>query len=372
MRRRALKELTLTRLRVMLREPEGVFWVFFFPVLLALGLGVAFSSPSPERLRVAVVDREAAEAGPADQGAATDGVPQGAATSGSGFQLPAAGLHTLPGGTELEFVPMSPEGGVAALARGEVALVLTPAGDSVLYRYDPTRPESRTARLGVDALVQEAAGGTRPRPVASQEVQERGGRYIDWLIPGLIGFNLMSTGLWAVGFYLTQMRSSKQLKRLVATPMHRGDFLLSQMLARLVFLVAEVPLLVVFARVVFGVRVEGGLLPLVVVVLVGGAAFSGFGLLAASRTRTTEGVSGIINVIVMPMTVLSGVFFSTARFPEAIQPLIAALPLTALNDALRGIYNDGATLAAVGGELAIVTAWGVGAFLLALRWFRWQ
>jgi len=360
-RRRALRELTLTRLRVMLREPEVVFWVFFFPVLLALGLGVAFSSPSPERLKVAVVD-----------GGATEGEAPSAPTLAAASGFPAAGLHSLPGGTELEFVPMSPETGAAALARGEVVLVLTSRGDSVLYRYDPTRPESRTARLGVDALVQEVAGGTRPRPVASQEVRERGGRYVDWLIPGLIGFNLMSTGLWAVGFYLTQMRSSKQLKRLVATPMHRGDFLLSQMLARLVFLVAEVPLLVGFAWAVFGVRVEGGLLPLAAVVLLGGAAFSGFGLLAASRTRTTEGVSGIINVIVMPMTVLSGVFFSTARFPEAVQPFIRALPLTALNDALRGVYNDGATLAGVGGELAIVAAWGLGAFLLALRWFRWQ
>jgi ABC-2 type transport system permease protein len=345
-RQTALREMTLTRLRVMLREPEVVFWVFFFPVLLALGLGVAFSNPAPERLQVAVV--------------------------GSAPGLPAPGLQVAPGGTELDFVPMPGGEAGEALARGEVALVLEPVADSLIYRYDATRPEGRTARLAVDALVQDASGGSRPRPVRSEEVRERGGRYIDWLIPGLIGFNLMSTGLWAVGFYLTQMRSSKQLKRLVATPMHRGDFLLAQMLARLVFLVAEVPLLVVFAWLVFGVTVEGGITALVAVVLVGGGAFAGFGLLAASRTRTTEGVSGIINVIVMPMTVLSGVFFSTARFPEAIQPVIAALPLTALNDALRGVYNDGLSLAAVGGELAIVAAWGVGAFLLALRWFRWQ
>jgi ABC-2 type transport system permease protein len=346
-RRAALREMTLTRLRVMLREPEVVFWVFLFPVLLALGLGVAFSDPTPERVRVALV-----------------GYPGGVPAGGAGD---AVGDPTLP-----DFVEMAPGEAATALARGTVSLVATVQGDSLVYRYDPTRPEARGALLATDRALQRAAGALPVRPVRREEVLERGGRYIDWLIPGLIGFNLMSTGLWAVGFYLTQLRATRQLKRLVATPMRRGDFLLAQMLARLVFLVAEVPLLVVFAWLAFGVTLEGSLPAFVGVVLLGGAAFSGLGLLAASRVRTVEGVSGIINVIVMPMVVLSGVFFSTARFPESIQPLIRVLPLTALNDALRAIYNEGAGLGAVGMELALVTAWGAASFLLALRLFRWQ
>ncbi len=346
-RRAALREMTLTRLRVMLREPEVVFWVFLFPVLLALGLGVAFSDPAPERVRVALVGVE---------------VPTHPATSGEGTSV----------GEDPEFVVLPDAEAEAALARGAVALVVSARGDSLLYRYDPTRPEARGAVLAADAALQRAAGSVSARPARREEVREQGGRYIDWLIPGLIGFNLMSTGLWAVGFYLTQLRATRQLKRLVATPMHRGDFLLAQLLARTVFLVAEVPLLALFALLAFGVRVEGSLLALTAVVLAGGGAFAGLGLLAASRARTTEGVSGIINVIVMPMVVLSGVFFSTSRFPDAAQPLIGLLPLTALNEALRAIYNEGAGLVAVAPELALVVGWGAASFLLALRLFRWQ
>jgi ABC-2 type transport system permease protein len=208
--------------------------------------------------------------------------------------------------------------------------------------------------------------------VRVEEVRQRGARYIDWLIPGLIGFNLLSTSLWAIGFYVVQMRSNRQLKRLVATPMRRRDFLLAQMLARLAFVVIEVPLLLVFARFVFDVRIEGSPVALVLLLIGGTISFSGLGLLAAARPRTVEGVSGIINVILMPMVVVSGVFFSASRFPDAVQPLLRALPLTALNDALRAIMNDGRPLTAVGPEIIVLAAWALVSYAAALRWFRWQ
>ncbi|HET8655503.1 MAG TPA: ABC transporter permease, partial [Longimicrobiaceae bacterium] len=199
-----------------------------------------------------------------------------------------------------------------------------------------------------------------------------GGRYIDWLIPGLIGLNLMSTGMWGIGFGIVNMRQKKQLKRLTATPMRRSDFLLSQMIARLVFLVIEVAPIVLFALFAFDVRVQGSLIDLAVVVVLGALTFAGLGLLTAARARTVEGVSGIMNVVMMPMFILSGVFFSARRFPDVVQPLIQALPLTALNDALRAVYNDGLSLTAVPGELLILVAWMVLTFALALKLFRWQ
>jgi ABC-2 type transport system permease protein len=342
----ALRELTLTRIRVMLREPEVLFWVFAFPVLLALGLGVAFADPAPDPLRLGVERGTAAEPW-------------------------AEALSRHP---ELTVTVLDPQEAADALRRGEVSLVLAGGDDAgtVVLRFDPTRPEGRTARVLADAVVQESAGATRPVPVETDELRQRGRRYIDWLIPGLIGFNLMSTGLWSVGFFVTQARQNRQLKRLVATPMPRRHFLLAQVLARFAFLIGEIPVVVLFAWLVFDVRIEGSLPALAAVVLVGAACFTGFGLMAASRTRTTEGVSGIINVIIMPMVVLSGVFFSPARFPDELQPLIRILPLTALNDALRAIYNDGAPLSETGTELALLAGWGVVTFLLALRWFRWQ
>jgi ABC-2 type transport system permease protein len=339
----AIRELTLTRVRVMLREPEVIFWVFAFPLLLAAGLGVAFRDPPPEPVVVAVEAGSAAE----------------------------RYLEPLAASGEVRPTLLSPGATHDALRRGQAALVMG-GTEEVVLRHDPTRPEGRTARLVVDALLQEAAGAPRVLEVRTEEVRQRGARYIDWLIPGLIGFNLLSTSLWAIGFYVVQMRSNRQLKRLVATPMRRRDFLLSQMAARMLFVAVEVPLLVLFAWLVFGVAVEGSLLALTLVVVLGAACFSGLGLLAAARPRTTEGVSGIINVIMMPMLVLSGVFFSASRFPDAVQPLVRALPLTAFNDAARGIYNDGVSLMALPLELAVMVVWTVVGFGVALRWFRWQ
>jgi ABC-type multidrug transport system permease subunit len=168
------------------------------------------------------------------------------------------------------------------------------------------------------------------------------------------------------------MRVRKLMKRLLATPMRRGDFLLSVLVARLVFLLPEMLLLVLVGVLGFGVPIRGGWLPLVVTILIGAAAFSGIGLLVACRTSKTETVSGIINLVMLPMWLLSGVFFSSRRFPEAAQPFIQALPLTQLNNALRATMLEGASLAGLVLPLAILGGYAVLTYALALRWFRWQ
>jgi ABC-2 type transport system permease protein len=309
---------------------------------MALGLGLAFGEGREERSHVAVEVGSVAEA-----------------------HLPA-----LAASPELEVRVLEAGEAERALRQGEVAVVL--GGEAALVsRFDPTRPESRLARLVVERALAEAAGVAPAVPMEERPERRRGARYIDWVIPGLIGLNLMSTGLWGIGFGIVYMRQKKQLKRLVATPMRRGDFLLSQILARLAFLVLEVPPIVLFAWLVFDVRVEGSLLALTAVLLLGTVCFAGIGLLASTRARTIEGVSGIMNVIMLPMFILSGVFFSARRFPDAMQPLIQALPLTALNDALRAVYNEGLPLTAVPAELAILGAWTLVSTLLALRLFRW-
>jgi ABC-type multidrug transport system permease subunit len=272
---------------------------------------------------------------------------------------------------EIDVRVLAPAAAERALRRGDVAVLLA-GRDTLVYRYDPAREESRVARLLADAAVQGGAGAARP--VAIQEDRERqpGGRYIDWVVPGLIGLNLMSTGMWGIGFGLVQMRQKKQLKRLVSTPMRKRDFLLAQVLARLTFIAFEVPPIILFAWIAFGVKVQGSFLSLALLVVLGAMAFAGLGLLAAARARTIEGASGIINVMMLPMFVLSGVFFSATRYPAVVQPLIQALPLTALNDAFRAVYNDGLPISAWGHEALILAAWMFGSFFLALRLFRWQ
>jgi ABC-type polysaccharide/polyol phosphate export permease len=337
-----LLQLTLLRIREYTREPESLFWVFAFPVLMALALGIAFRSPSNPPVRVGVTP------------------------------LPAlapvrASLERLGGFDVREVEPGRVD---AALRDGVVHLVIvdwTPPA----YRYDPTRAEGRLARLAVDDALQRASGrGDRWTPT-DQRVVTPGSRYIDWLVPGLLGMTIMSTSLWGIGFSVVTTRTRKLLKRLVATPMRRRDYLLSQILGRLVFLAFEAGVLVVFAWFAFDVQVRGAIALVAGLCLLGALSSAGLALLVACRAKTVEAVSGLLNVVMLPMWILSGVFFSTANFPEAMQTLIKALPLTALNDALRAVMLEGATAGALALDLGILTAWMIVSSGLALRWFRW-
>jgi len=340
-----LFQLTLVRYREFYREPEAIFWVFIFPVLLTAGLGIAFRSGTPERTPVAVVAHDSRDSSLAEQLAHADG---------------------------LKVRTVGDSAAVEALRTGDVALVVLPTGTGVEYRYDPERPDAREARLRADEAVQRAAGRTDPVPARERTVREAGARYVDFVVPGLLGMNLMGSGIWGIGFAIVDARRKHLLKRLVATPMSRTQFLASFVLSRLTFLVIEVALLLGFAALVFGVPVRGSPVLLAGVCLLSALAFASLGLLLAARPRTVEGVSGIMNLVMLPMWIFSGVFFSSSRFPDAVQPVIKALPLTAVIDALRATMLRGAGAAQVAPELAVICAWLVLCFVLAVRLFRWR
>jgi ABC-2 type transport system permease protein len=334
-----LYQLTLSRMREFYREPEAIFWVFGFPIVLAFALGLAFRNSGPGELKVGVADRALA------------------ATLDSSPRLGAIVLDTAAGRLQLR--------------TGRIALLVVP-GDPVVYRYDSTRTESRLARLEVDDALQRARGRTDAAAVRDERVVELGSRYIDFLIPGLLGMNLLGSGIWGVGFSVVQARQKKLLKRFMATPMRRSHYLLGFILSRLVFLFLEVAALVGFGRVMFHVGVRGSFAALTGITVLGALSFAGLGLLVASRARTIEGVSGLMNLVMLPMWILSGTFFSYARFPDAMIPFVKALPLTALNDALRAVMIDGTALTALGAPLAVVAGWGAVSFVVALKIFRWR
>lgn len=338
-----LFELTLGRFREFLREPEVVFWVFAFPIIMTCALGIAFRSRGAEPVIV--------------------GVAQVAGHEALAASLAGAGGFT---------IRLVTADAVERAIRDGRAPVVVVAGDPPMYRFDEARAESQVARLAVDRALQRAAGRADVFTPAEQPISAAGSRYIDWLVPGLLGMNIMSTGLWGVGFSIVQARTRRLLKRLVATPMSRAHYLSSHVLSRLVFLALEAAVLVGFGWLAFGVRVNGSLVALALVSLLGALAFGGLALLVASRARTIEAISGLLNVVMLPMWVLSGVFFASSNFPDVMQPFVQALPLTALNDALRGVMNEGLSLAALWGELASLAAWGGVSFLVALRLFRWQ
>ena len=341
-----LVQLTRVRYREFFREPEAVFWVFIFPVLLAAGLGIAFRNRAADRTAVAVVAGDGSATGQAQSLRRTDG---------------------------LDVSLLSDSAAAEALRTGEVALVVVPRpGGKVEYRYDDTRPESRIARLVVDDALQHAAGRRNPVAVGERLVHERGSRYIDFLVPGLLGMNLMGSGIWGVGFAIVDARKKRLLKRLIATPMSRPQFLASFILSRLTLLVIEVGLLLGFGALVFGVPLRGSLISLAAICLLSSLAFTSLGLLVASRVQTMEGASGLMNLVMLPMWIFSGVFFSATRFPDSLQPFIQALPLTAVVDALRANILRGAGWESVGPEMAIILAWLGLSFLLALKLFRWR
>ena len=341
--RPAIVELTSARTKEFVREPEAIFWVFAFPILLAIALGLAFRDKPPDRIPVGVI------AGPQAQ----------------------QRLAALAKSPTLAPRIVTAETGREDLRHGKVS-VLIDASAPIVYRYDPTRPESRSAQRDADDALQASAGRRSPLPTREEVVHEQGARYIDFLIPGLLGMNLMGTGMWGMGFTIANARMKKLLKRFIATPMRKTDYLLAQFLSRLGFLVVEVVVLVAFGWIVFHVRVNGSIAVLALLCIVGGYAFSGLGLLTASRTRTIEGVNGLLNLVMMPMWLCSGVFFSYERFPEAVKPLIRALPLTMLNDALRAVMNDAAPITRIAPHLLGLAVWGVVSFAVALKIFRWQ
>jgi len=343
-RQHPLAALTRTRILEFVREPEALFWVFAFPILMALVLGFAFRDRPPDPVPVGVVE-----------GSVSKEITDALAASGT---VKPSGYATLADGLE-------------ALRTGKIALLVEQT-DALTYHLDTTRPDARIARLEADGAIQRARGRLDPSPAQEALIHEKGSRYIDFLLPGILGLNLMSTGIWGIGFSIVNARLKKTLKLMAATPMRKSDYLLAQMLSRFVFLIGEVGIILAFGVAAFRVPIRGSLAVLGVVTVLGALCFAGLGLLTCARARTLEAANGLMNLIMVPMWLLSGVFFSSTRFPKAAQPLIQALPLTALNNALRAVMLEGRSLPAIGTELAVIAAWGVVSFALALKIFRWQ
>jgi ABC-2 type transport system permease protein len=338
-----LFELTRAHILEFLREPGALFWVFVFPMLVAIGLGIAFRAKPPDQLRI--------------------GVTPDAETL----------AKTLSASPDLEIIDLSREEAPTAIRKGKVDLVVgTSTAAAVVFRYDEMQPQSRAAKLAVDAVLEHAAGRRDVLAKLDAPVQERGERYIDFLMPGLVGINLMGSSMWGVGYAVVVTRSRKLMKRFAATPMKRSHYLLSFMLSRFAFLFFEVALLLLFGHLVFDVEIRGSIGALGVIAVFGALSFAGLALLVAARPQSVEAAQGWMNLVMMPMYFLSGVFFSYERFPQVMHPVLRALPLTALNDALRAVVNDGFSISRLWVELLVLGAWGVFSFALALKFFRWK
>jgi ABC-2 type transport system permease protein len=336
----SLFQLTRIRFLLVLREPEAIFWIFIFPILLAVGLGIAFRDRPPDVLPVAATSAQLTRALTADK--------------------------------ELRVMQMDQGTGKHALDTGAVLLLAREQATGVAYEYDDTNPDARTARLLADRAIQLAAGQHEAVSTSNELIHETGSRYIDFVVPGLLGMNLMGSAIWGLGFAIVEARQKKLLKRMVASPMPRWQYLAAFLLSRLAMLVVEVVAFLGFAGLVFGVPFRGSLLELAFLCVLTSMAFSALGLLISSRARTMEAASGLMNLVMLPMWILSGVFFSASRFPAVIQPFVRALPLTAANEALRANMLQGVTLNHLFPQVGILLLWLIAPFAVSLRIFRWR
>jgi ABC-2 type transport system permease protein len=348
-----LGQLIACRMREFAREPEAWIWTYGFPIIVTVALGVAFRNQPVTQIVVDIVDN-----------------PQASATEEALTTKPDSQQH-------FKAEIFSQEQTQLRLRTGKTDVVVTAAESNPVsphyeYRFDPTRPQSVLARNAVDDQLQRVAGRRDPAQVDSVAVDEPGGRYIDFLVPGLLGVNLLGGGLWGVGFVTVEMRLRKLLKRFLATPMKKWQFLIAVMSSRFVFSVAQALILLVFARYVFGVPNRGSTISLGFLILIGSIMFFGIGLLLASRVKTQDAIFGLMNLVQIPMWVLSGIFFSSDRFPDAIQPFIKLLPLTPLINSLRAVMLEGASLVSQATAIGIMAAWAIICFAVALRIFRWQ
>ena len=336
----SLYQLTMTRFRLTLREPEAIFWIFVFPILLAVGLGIAFRNRPADVLPVAATTPQLTQALAADKGLKATELDE------------ATGMH--------------------ALLTGKIVLLAEQGPSGVVYRYDDTNPDARTARMLADRAVQTAAGRRDAVTAENELVHEKGSRYIDFVVPGLLGMNLMGSAMWGLGFAIVDARQKKLLKRMVASPMPRWQYLAGYLLSRIGMLAIEVGMILGFAWLVFGVPFRGSLWALALVCLLTSLMFSALGLLVATRATTMEAVSGLMNIVMMPMWIFSGVFFSSSKFPAFMQPLVKALPLTAAIDMIRGNMLQGMELGQMMAPMGVLMAWLIVAFAVSVRIFRWR
>jgi ABC-2 type transport system permease protein len=337
-------EITIARLKEFYREPGALFWVFVFPVFMAVVLGIAFGQRPPSKPKIAVVD-----------------------TAPDKWVLPALGNDAV------DATEMTEEEARLALKKGSLDLILkTEVNGEVTYIYDATLAESRIAKLTADHVLNRVETNA-PRLRSTDVTPKRPGtRYIDFLIPGLIGLNIMGGSMWGVGYALVLARKHKVLRRLAATPMRRSHFLIGYMLFRVIFLSFELAALLIFGYFAFDVIIQGSVIVVIALGLLGALAFTGMGLMVAARIESLEAANGWLNFIMLPSWLLSGAFFSYTRFPEFLHSFIQLLPLTALNDGVRMVYNEGASLIDVSHQILVLVGWGIISFVVALRIFRWQ
>lgn len=341
----SLFQLVINNFRVFFREPAIIFWAVLFPIIMAWVLGIAFSSKGESLRTVYVTGSQAPQILTGEKVFAEDtGNP-----------------------SRIRFKQTSEDEALQAIRRGVIVLYVEVRDDSLIYHFDPMNSDAQVTHLVLERGIEERKTSNS----IVSPLRTRGTRYIEFLVPGLIALGIMNSCIWGIGWSLIETRMKKLLRRMVATPMKKSVFLTSYIVTRIVLGGFETLLLLLFARLYFHTEISGSLLAFVIVFLAGIFAFSGIAILVASRTSKTEVANGLVNLVTLPMMILSGIFFNYHNFPDWAVPVIEVLPLTLLADSIRAVFIDAGGLAEVMKPVAILCTTGLVTFVAGLKFFRW-
>lgn len=352
MKSKQIAHLVLVNFKNFFREPGALFWSFAFPIAMAWVLGVAFSGSPEKKYKILVAgDSTMQKLFPAQSSPFTAAIGTGTGTT-----------------VNAEFTTASPSALDAALKNGTCILYIDLQKGEPVFHYDPGNAEAVNLFLLLD---RELALKANRKTYVTEKITTKGTRYIDFLIPGLLALGVMNSCVWGISWYLIELRMKKLLRRMVATPMKKSSFILSHFITRLLLTLFESVILTLFAWVFFGLEMTGSFLALILIYLSGVLAFGGIGLMLASRTQSTHVANGLINAVVLPMTIVSGIFFSYQSFPQWMVYIIKVLPLTLLSDSVRAIFNEGAGVADVLLPCSLLSGLGLVLYLLGLKIFKW-
>ena len=351
-----------------IREPSVIFWGVVFPILMAWGLGIAFTQKGGVQAKLAIV-KEIIEKDQNHQTKLIAYLSTNAVMKDSSYSIVLKNEKL--GDATLTFVETSWSNAFSLLKKGKVSVIIEDQPTVSKYHFDPANAEAKAAYQLASNL---AAGGQLSYAANQSDIEPftiSGTRYVDFLIPGLLAMGIMMACSWGISYTIIERRSKKLLRRMVATPMKKSNLLFALITARFSMNLAEALLLFLFGWFYFGVKVQGSWPALIVLFIAGNIAFSGISILVSSRTSNTEVGNGLINAIVTPMMVVSGVFFSYHNFPDWTLPVIQYLPLTMIADSFRSIFNEGAGFLDVWREALVLTVIGTVSFIIGLKVFKW-
>lgn len=376
-KQKQLGQLFSVHAKELLREPGVLFWGFVFPILMALGLGLAFTKKTDVVVNAAVIERANSQNYSIHPDSKIDRflkqhTEKIAATNDKPETQRLVIKNDKLGNTTYLFRKCSRPQAMTLLKKGKVSILIEETEGHLHFHFDPHNPDAQIAYLKLSTLFKSDKINKNPDNPDIETLTVSGSRYVDFLIPGLIAMGIMMSCMWGLSYGMIEKRSQKLLRRMVATPMKRSYFLLTLMTVRMVLNFLESCALFFFAWLFFDITIQGNVPALLLIFIAGNIAFAGIAIFVSSHTANTEIGNGLVNAVVTPMVILSGIFFSYHNFPDWLIWVIQKLPLTILADSIRSIFIEGTGLPDIALPFVILVATGSLFFIAGLRIFKWH